>query len=269
MTQEAFFHLASNFISTAGVKEVANWVTVLHEYFPGIPWVQFLHHWENVVFSLTAAGFLIFVGFLATRRKSLVPHGIQNVVELAVETLDNLVVGITGPKGRQHTPFIGTLFFFILIQNYMGIIPTMKSPTSNVNTTIALAACVFFYVQAISIKENGLMGYLDHLMGNPRDLVGWIMVPLLLPIHIMGELIRPVSLALRLFGNTLGEDALMGTMVVLGLLVLSFIKSPVGLPLQFPFMLLTLLFGAIQALVFTVLSTIYISLVLPHEEHAH
>ena len=269
MTQEALFYAGSNFIAAAGVKEVANWVTALNEYFPAVPWVQFLHHCENVVFSLTAAGFLILVGFLATRKKSLIPSGVQNAVEFAVESLDNLVVGIIGPKGRQHTPFVGTLFFFILLQNYMGIVPTMKSPTSNVNTTIALAACVFFYVQAVSMKENGLIGYFDHLMGNPRDLIGWFMVPLLLPIHIMGELIRPVSLALRLFGNILGEDALIGTMVVLGLLVLSFVKSPVGLPLQFPFMLLSLLFGAIQALVFTVLSAIYISLVLPHEEHAH
>ena len=88
----------------------------------------------------------------------------------------------------------------------------------------------------------------------------------------MEELIKPVSLAFRLFGNILGEDALIGAVVTLGLAALSFIHSPIGLPFQFPFMLLSLLLGAIQALVFALLSTIYISLMLPHkheESDAH
>jgi F-type H+-transporting ATPase subunit a len=257
------------FIASAGVKEVANWVTVLNEYFHNVPFVQFLHHWENVVFSLTAALFLIIVSFLATRKIEMIPNVLQNVAELAVESLDNLVTGIIGPKGRAHTPFIGTLFFFILVQNYMGLIPGLKAPTSSINTTAALAICVFLYVQATGVKENGILGYMDHLMGNPRDLVGWILVPLFLPLHIMEEFIKPLSLAFRLFGNILGEDALIGAMVVLGIACLSFIHSPIGLPLQFPFMLLSLLLGAIQAVVFSLLSTIYISLMLPHEEHAH
>ena len=151
----------------------------------------------------------------------------------------------------------------------MGLVPTLKAPTSSINTTIALALCVFCYVQFTGIKENGIIGYIDHLMGSPRDLVGWIMVPLFFPLHIMEELIKPVSLAFRLFGNILGEEALIGAMVVLGIAALSFIDSPIGLPLQFPFMLLSMLLGGIQALVFALLSTIYISLMLPHEEHAH
>jgi F-type H+-transporting ATPase subunit a len=269
MTGESLSFLLSNVIASGGVKEVANWITVLNEHFHDVPAVQFLHHWENVVFSLIAVSFLIIVSFLATRKVALVPSGLQNVTELAVESLDNLVTGIIGPKGRKYTPFIGTLFFYVLIQNYMGLIPTLKAPTSSINTTAALAGCVFLYVQYNGIKENGILGYLDHLMGSPRDVVGWILVPLFLPLHIMEEFIKPVSLAFRLFGNILGEDALIGAIVVLGIASLSFIHSPIGLPLQFPFMLLSMLLGGIQALVFALLSTIYISLMLPHEEHAH
>ena len=74
-----------------------------------------------------------------------------------------------------------------------------------------------------------------------------------------------VSLSLRLFGNILGEDSLIAAFVGLGILALSFIHSPIGLPIQLPFFLLSMLLGTIQALVFTLLTTIYISLMLPHE----
>jgi F-type H+-transporting ATPase subunit a len=85
--------------------------------------------------------------------------------------------------------------------------------------------------------------------------------------HLLGELIRPLSLSLRLFGNILGEDSLIAAFAGLGILAVSVLKIPVGVPLQVPFMLLAMLTGTIQALVFALLSTIYISLVLPQEEH--
>lgn len=252
-----------------GLKELANWVTLVNEYWHDAPFAHFLHQWENVVFSLMAGFFLIGISFFAARKKSLIPDPLQNALELAVESLENLVTGIIGPRGRPYIPFIGTLFLYILVQNSMGLVPGMKSPTSSLNTTVALAICVFFYVQGIGIKENGIIGYLDHLMGSPRDLVGWIMVPLNLPLHILEEFIKPMSLSLRLFGNVLGEDSLIAAFVGLGILSLSFIHSPIGLPLQFPFLLLSILLGTIQALVFSLLSTIYISLMLPHAEEEH
>lgn len=253
--------------ASEGLKELANWITLLNERWHDVPFVHFLHRWENVVFSLTASLFLIVLSLIATRKKSLIPGPLQNALELAVESLDNLVVGVIGPRGRAHVPFIGTLFLYILIQNFMGLVPAMKAPTSSLNTTVALAVSVFCYVQFIGIKENGMIGYIDHLMGSPRDMVGWMMVPLNFPLHVLEEFIKPMSLSLRLFGNILGEDSLIAVFVGLGILSLSFIHSPVGLPLQFPFFLLSMLLGTIQALVFALLSTIYISLVLPHEEH--
>ena len=87
------------------------------------------------------------------------------------------------------------------------------------------------------------------------------------PLHIIGELAKPLSLSLRLFGNITGEDVLIAVFVGLGVAILSF--SPVGLPLQTPFYFLGLLLSTMQALVFTFLSSIYILMMLPHEEHAH
>ena len=115
----------------------------------------------------------------------------------------------------------------------------------------------------------GLVGYFDHMAGSPRTVIGWAMVPLMLPIHLMGELAKPISLACRLFGNIFGEDMLLVAFVTLGITTLSFSHLPIGLPLQLPFLLLALLTSTLQALVFTVLSTIYFLLMLPHEEHGH
>jgi len=252
-----------------GLKELANWITLVTEKFHGTPWADFLHRWENVVFSWTIALAITGVALWGTRQKRDLPGPLQNFLESVVEGLETFVTDVLGERGKKYVPFIGTLFLYILCQNLIGVVPGMKSPTSNLNTTVALAVTVFFYVQWTGIRENGIVGYVDHLMGSPRDLVGWLMVPLALPLHILEEFIRPLSLSLRLFGNVLGEDSLIAAFVGLGIAALAFAHLPFGLPLQFPFMLLALLTGTIQAVVFSLLSTIYISLMLPHHEETH
>jgi F-type H+-transporting ATPase subunit a len=253
-----------------GVKEVANWITVIERHWPDSPVSEFLFRWENVIFSFAIGLLFVAAAAFGFRERKRLPGRVQNLFEWMAESFYGLVQEMLGDRARQHIPFIGTLFFYILFQNLMGIVPGMKASTSNLNTTAALAVTVFAYVQWTALKENGPLGYLDHLMGNPRDLVGWILVPLNLPLHVLQEFIKPVSLALRLFGNILGEDALIAAFVGLGLVVTAFVHLPVGLPLQFPFMLLAIITGTIQALVFAILTTIYIALVLPHEhEHQH
>ena len=252
-----------------GLKELSNWITFLSEKGHGTPWVDFLHRWENVAFSWVIALSLVIVAFLGTRKRKDIPGPFQNFLEAIVEGLEKFVTDVLGERGKKFVPFIGTLFLYILCQNLIGVVPGMKAPTSSLNTTVALAVTVFFYVQMTGLKENGLFGYIDHLMGSPRDLVGWIMVPMNLPLHILEEFIKPLSLSLRLFGNILGEDSLIAAFVTLGIAALAFFHIPVGLPLQFPFLMLAMLTGTIQAVVFTILSTIYISLMLPHEEHTH
>jgi len=262
--------------TTSAVPEVTNFITILHHYFGHTRWASFLYHWENLIFSLLIVLFLYIVSFLATRKKELIPGRLQNLVETIIESLDNFISGILGKEGRRYLPFAGTLFIYILTMNLSGLIPGLKSSTSNLNTTVALAICVFIYVQFIGIKRLGLLGYLDHLAGNPRlpeekgvmkIFLIILLVPihlLLLVIHLIGELVKPLSLSLRLFGNITGEDALLALFVSLGIMALAVFKSPVGLPLQIPAMFLALILGTVQATVFSVLSTIYIAMMLPH-----
>jgi F-type H+-transporting ATPase subunit a len=151
----------------------------------------------------------------------------------------------------------------------LGLIPLMKAPTTSIYQTAALALCVFAYVQYTAIKENGILGYIDHLMGQPRTVVQYPLVPVMFLVHVIGELAKPVSLACRLFGNITGEDVLIFVFVGLGVALSGLVHLPVGVPLQVPFYVLALLLGFIQALVFTLLSTIYFAMVLPHEAEGH
>jgi len=253
-----------------GPQKFANVITVLSRAFPQAEWAHFLHQYEVVIFSLFIAFLVCLVAWLASRRAKLIPSGLQNAVEALVESLNDFIVGILGPKfGPRYVPFLGTLFIYILAMNLFGLIPFMDSPTSNLNVTVGLALVVFVYSQYTGIRELGVVGYLDHLAGNPRTPLSWGLVPLMLPIHVMGELAKPISLSCRLFGNIFGEDMLLVAFVTLGITTLSFANLPIGLPLQLPFMFLALLTSTLQALVFTVLSTIYLLLMLPHDDHEH
>lgn len=231
------------------------------------PRLRTLAMFQMPVISAIVIILLMAVIVTGARRREMIPGRLQNLVEMIIGGFDEFVQGILGLEGRQFLPFLGTLFLYIWISNLIGLIPFMKSPTSSINTTIALAVCVFLYVQYTGIRKNGIGGYLYHLAGEPKDGVGWGLVPLMLPLHVIGELAKPMSLSLRLFGNIFGEETLIAVMVGLGVGALAFLHVPVGIPFQVPFMLLSLLFSTIQALVFTLLATIYFSLMLPHHEH--
>jgi F-type H+-transporting ATPase subunit a len=252
----------------SGPQKFPNAIGIVSKAFHGQPWAHFLHQYEVILYSLLVALILAIVAWAASRNPQMIPGPFQNAVEYLVESLHDFVVGILGPKyGPRYVPLLGTLFVYILAMNLFGLIPFMDSPTSNLNVTVALAITVFLYAQWIGLRELGLVGFIDHLAGNPRSVTQWLLVPLMLPIHILGELAKPISLACRLFGNIFGEDMLLVAFVSLGVTCLSFTHLPFGLPLQLPFLFLALLTSTLQALVFTVLSTIYFLLMLPHDEH--
>jgi F-type H+-transporting ATPase subunit a len=198
----------------------------------------------------------------------LIPKGFQSFLESVVELLRDLVVGILGHHGEKYLPFLGTLFIYIFCMNIAGMIPFMKSPSTSLNITAAMAICVFMLVQFLNFRNHGFLGFLYHLAGSPKTAVEWIIVPLMLPIEIIVQLSRPVTLALRLFGNILGEDILIAAFAVFGISLVASL-SPVGVPLQLPFMFLGLLTSLMQALVFTLLSTVYIMLSMPHHDEGH
>ena len=249
------------------IPELANVITMLGERWHEHPAVAWLHHWENLVFAGIVAAVLVLLAWRHGRRPSLIPAGGQNVLELLVEGVDGFVRSVIGSAGRRHTPFIGTLFLYIWSMNLSVLIPGMKSSTSSLNTTVGLAIVVFGYVQWIGLTANGPAKYLDHLAGSPRDAVGWALVPLMLPIHVLGEFIKPLSLSLRLGFNVFAEDVLLAVLVGLGITAGLALHLPVGLPLQAFVVPLVLIFSTVQALVFSLLSSVYIALMLPHEAH--
>jgi F-type H+-transporting ATPase subunit a len=214
---------------------------------------------QDILFSLFIIVGLVSVSFIACRRSALVPSRMQNAAEVVFGGIDDFICGILGPKGRKYTPFIGTLFLYILCMNLAGLVPFMKSPTSSWSTTLALALCVFAYVQYSAIRELGFLGYLDHLLGRPRGIVAFsVFIPILMFfIHIVSELIRPISLSLRLRSNIWGEDMLIGVLSSFGIKAVPLIVFSMGI----------IIIGAVvQAVVFSLLTTIYFALVVTGEE---
>jgi F-type H+-transporting ATPase subunit a len=159
----------------------------------------------------------------------------------------------------MYTPFIGTLFMYILLMNLMGLVPMMKSSTTSWSVTLALAITVFVYVQYAGIKELGFLGYIDHLLGKPRGIMALsVVMPLMmLFLHVVSELVRPISLSLRLRSNIWGDDMLLSLMAGFGLK---------GMPLLLFNSATVILASVVQATVFCLLTTIYFALVLSHEE---
>lgn len=229
----------------------------------------FLDAWGGNILALGALFLIVILMMRGASRSTLVPGRFQNAVEAVVEALENLFRDILGSYTREFLPFLGTLFLFILFMNLTGLIPLLHSPTSQFEITLSLAIVVFCYVQMVAIRKLGLFGYIDHLMSRPRDPVSWLLAPLMLLLHLVAELARPISLALRLFGNITGEEALIAAFTGLGVLALSATGSPIGIPLGLPFIFLGMLFGLVQAFVFTILSAIYIAQVLPPEGEDH
>lgn len=229
-----------------------------------------VQYWKPIIFAFALAIFFSILSVAVYRKRQLMPGKFQNLMEMLVEGMFKFLESVLGNEAKKYTAFLGTLFFYILGMNIMGILPGGFAPTTNINITASLAILVFLYAQWTGISRLGIVGYVDHLAGQPRDVISWCLVPLMFPMHIIGELAKPFSLALRLFGNITGEDILVGAFVWLGVSMMALFgmeHSYVGVPLEIPFILLGFLLSTIQALVFALLSTVYILMMLPHEEH--
>lgn len=239
--------------------ELPNLITVIEERFGHAAWAPYLKLWENIFFSLVLVFVISLIAYLATRKTKLIPGRLQNAAELFVGGMDDFICGILGPKGRQYTPFIGTLFIYILSMNLFGLVPFMKSSTSSWSTTLALALCVFIYVQYTGLKELGFFGYIYHLMGKPKGIMAFtVFFPLLmLVMHVVSELVRPLSLSLRLRSNIWGDDMLLAVIAGFGLK---------GIPLLIFSTLLTIIASVVQTVVFCLLTTIYLALIITEED---
>ena len=196
------------------------------------------------------------------------PMGLSNIVETVVEGYHNYLVGVMGPAlAAKYSPLVSSFFFTILLFNWIGLVPGMLAPTANPNIPVSLAIVAFFSVHFIAIKEAGIKSWFMHMVGEPL----WL-APLNFPLHLIGEIIKPISLAVRLLGNIFGEEMVVLYLSILGIGILSFFP----IPLQFPILCMGILFGLLQALVFSTLLAIYISILTTHHddhdehnEHGH
>ncbi len=229
-------------------------------------------HVPEVVYMSWIVMALIIVFFIIVRLTlKTLPRGAQNVTEFFLEWIIKRAEEYMGKEGPRFLPLFALLFLFIFISNLLGLIPGFKSPTSNINVTLGLGLIIFCATHYFGIKAKGFFGYFKHFAGPPF----WL-APLLFPIHIIGELIRPLSLAFRLFGNILAKEILLGILATL-LVTFAFTDMPWivqkmletgSLILRPLIMVLGGLVCFIQALVFTMLAMVYIAgAVSTSEEH--
>jgi len=224
------------------------------------PLAKLLHVPDWIVISGLIILLLALFARRTTRRMELVPTGWQNVGELVVDGLYTFVRSITGERGLKYAPFVGTLFIYIFLMNIMGVVPGMLAPTAKLSTTLALGLTTFVFVQFYAIRDTGVGAYLRHLCGEPI----WL-APLMLPLHLVGELAKPLSLSIRLFGNVFGKDMVIINLVLLAATFPGFLKYV--LPIQAPILAFGLFVGFVQALVFATLAAVYISLLTEHAGH--
>jgi len=155
-------------------------------------------------------GFLIIVALLAVRRVALEPGRLQNVLEMALEYVVGLSRQIVGPQGPQFMPLFATLFLFILCSNLIGLVPGFASPTTNLNINAAMALIVAGSAEFLNIRQHGVAGYCKHFCGPPY----WL-APMFVVIRGMEVFTRPLSLTIRLFGNMLAKEIMLGVLVYL------------------------------------------------------
>jgi F-type H+-transporting ATPase subunit a len=184
--------------------------------------------------------------FIRSRLSVENPGKLQILLEEAVTFLYGMVDEYIGPKGRNYLTLVGTMFLFILFGNLMGLVPGLKSPTSNINVTMGCALTVFVYYQFHGFKEQGLVGYVKHFLAPPGAPI-WI-APIYFPIEIISHLSRVLSLSVRLFGNIFGED-----------LVILILFSIVPFVAPLPMMFLGIITAVLQAFIFAMLTTIYLA----------
>lgn len=218
-----------------------------YEVFGQTCWITTTHVCVLIV-MLILIGFFIAANWKIRHAKE-VPDGFQNVVELVVEMLDNMIVGVMGGNSKKFANYIGTVFIFILVSNISGIFG-LRPPTADYGVTFALGVITFSMIHFNKFKHQKVKGVLQGLC-DP-----W---PIWAPINIIGDLAVPISLSLRLFANILSGTIIMA--LIYGLLGKIATFWPAVLHIYFD-----LFSGAIQTYVFCMLTMTYITDAIGSEE---
>lgn len=215
-------------------------------------------NFDTLITMWAAMLIIIVIAFISTRKLSIVPTKIQAFAESIVGMFVNLTESMIGEKeGKKHVPLAASLFLFIITANLAGQLPLrlihlgkgeLASPTNDINLTAAMAVIVLIYYVACGIKKKKLK-FLIHGFSLP-DIIMFL-------VELLDMFTRPLTLALRLFGNILAGEILISALIGL---------CAWGLPI--PFMLYELLVAFVQALVFTMLTIVYIASAVEEEETA-
>lgn len=223
-----------------------------------------------VMFGVTALLILFFVR--AFRKPKLVPEGAQNVAEAGIDFIrEGIAVSVIGPEGHAWVPFLTAMFFWILFNNFMSILPGIQFPvTSRMAYPVTLAITVWVLYNAVGIKEQGFFTYFKNIMFPPG--VPGAIKPLLALIELFSTvLVRPITLSVRLFANMVAGHMILGVLFVgSSVFVAGNVLGKVGFVA--PFGLSIVLMGLelfvifMQAFIFTILTAVYISGAL-HPEH--
>lgn len=217
---------------------------------------QFSVNVDTVFTMWITMGILIVFAFFATRKMTIIPNKLQAIAEGILGVFVGLTDSMIGKNGRKHVPLLASLFLFILTANLLGQLPwrlyhlktgELASPTNDINMTAAMAIMVLIYYVYQGVKVKGPKYFLHEF-----SFIGIIMAL----VEILEMVVRPFSLALRLFANILAGELLIVTFVGL---------CAYFLPL--PFMFFEVFVAFIQALVFMLLSTAYIAIAVQEEEH--
>ena len=213
---------------------------------PARPWANFI-----TMEILVAVIILVLFAVLRPRLSMDRPGKLQHLFEVIYTFLHGEAESSIGHEGPRFLPFIGTLFIFILFCNLIGIIPGFESPTMNPSVPAGCALLVFLYYNFMGFKQQGIAKYLAHFAG-PMP----ILAPLMIPIELISHMARPLSLTIRLFANMLAGEKV--TVVFLGL---TYLVAPAV------FMGLHVFVSFLQAYIFVLLTMMYLSETVPHEQH--
>jgi F-type H+-transporting ATPase subunit a len=189
---------------------------------------------------------LTLASWLTTRQLRSRPDRRQSVAELIVMGVVGQIEAVTRRSGRPLLPLIGTLFIFLAVANLSGVLPGVQAPTAKLETPAALAVIVFVSVHYYGVRARGLGGYLASF-AKPKLIM--------LPLNVVSEITRTFSLMVRLFGNVMSGEFVIGLVVALA-----------GLFTPIPLMALEVLLGLVQAYIFTVLATVFIGAATGGEE---
>ena len=231
----------------------------------GVPGLTNYTFFLLIAFALTLGILLV-----AARKVSMIPKGLGNVAEAGVQFIrDNIVMDVMGPEGVKYVPFVGSLFFFILFNNLLGLIPGFKPGTGTMGVTVTLAVMVFLVYNAIGIQKHGAWGYLKSFY--PKGVVAPIAVFVMF-LEILSHFIRPLTLSVRLFANMYAGHVILGIFSIFTVLLFkaggfSIAISALPVALQIVMYAFELFVAFIQAYLFAILTSVYIGGALHAGEH--